>query len=60
MGPFYELESSSSVRALRPGERLTYNQVTCHMQGSYAGMKKIAHALLGADLDEVRAQMWKR
>lgn len=58
LGPFYELESSSEVRALKPGEQLAYKQVTCHLQGDSDTMKKIAEELLGTDLDEVRKQMW--
>ncbi len=33
MGPFFEMESSSSAAALAPGESLTHSQTTIHLEG---------------------------
>ncbi|SDJ84751.1 hypothetical protein SAMN05421823_101247 [Catalinimonas alkaloidigena] len=54
LGPFYELESSSAVRPLLPGETQTYRQVTCHFQGEYAALRQLAQQLLGVDLEQVK------
>lgn len=53
LGPFYELESSSSVKELKRGESQTYIQVTCHFEGDYVGLKELARRILGVDLDEL-------
>ncbi|MBX3239576.1 MAG: hypothetical protein KIT80_19995 [Chitinophagaceae bacterium] len=54
MGPFYELESSSAAKALKPGESLEYKQVTCHFEGSYVSLNALAQRLLGINLDDAR------
>ncbi|HWB28323.1 MAG TPA: DUF6786 family protein [Chitinophagaceae bacterium] len=54
LGPFYEIESSSAVKELKPGEVQEYSQATCHFQGDYASLKALAKQLLGVDLDEVK------
>ncbi|MEO8416382.1 MAG: DUF6786 family protein [Ginsengibacter sp.] len=54
LGPFYEIESSSPVKELQPGETQTYRQLTCHFEGDYASLKKLARELLFTDLDEVK------
>jgi len=54
MGPFYEIESSSSVKELKVGEKLEYTQTTCHLQGDYASLKNLAKQLLGVDLDSIK------
>ena len=54
LGPFYEIESSSSVKELKKGEKLEYNQVTCHLQGDYNSLRQLAQRLLGVDLDEIK------
>lgn len=53
LGPFYELESSSSVRELKRAESQTYIQVTCHFEGDYEGLKELAKNILGVDLEEL-------
>jgi hypothetical protein len=55
--PFYELESTSPVRALEPGERISHRHATHHFQGDYRALAGIARKLLGVDLDEVRRAM---
>jgi len=54
LGPFYEIESSSPAKELKKGESLEYRLVTCHFQGDYQGLNKLAGKLLGVDLNEVK------
>ncbi len=54
MGPFYELESSSAAKPLKPGESLHYSQVTCHFEGNYDTLNVLAEKLLGISLDKAR------
>jgi hypothetical protein len=54
LGPFYEVESSSSARELKPGEIQTHNEFTCHFQGSYETMRQLAQKILGVDLETVK------
>jgi hypothetical protein len=54
LGPFYEIESSSAARELKPGESQSYTQLTCHFQGSYAVLKELTNRLLGIDLEDVK------
>lgn len=56
LGPFYELESSSAARPLKPGESFTYKQVTCHFEGDFASLDKLAVHLLGIGLNDARMQ----
>lgn len=53
MGPFYELESSSPAKALKPGERITHTQTTYHFQGSRAALDSVATKVLGASLKQI-------
>ena len=54
LGPFYEVESSSPVKELKPGDTEEYHQLTCHFQGDYSALKELAKKLLFIDLDEVK------
>ncbi len=54
LGPFYEVESSSAAKELKPGEVQEYKEATCHFQGDYNALKALAKQLLGVDLDEVK------
>ena len=54
LGPFYEIESSSSVKELKKGEKQEHKQVTCHLQGDYNELKTISKQLLGVNLDELK------
>ena len=54
LGPFYEVESSSPVKELKPGDAEEYHQLTCHFQGDYSALKELAKKLLFIDLDEVK------
>jgi hypothetical protein len=53
MGPFYELESSSPGRELRPGESLTHTQTTFHFQGEESSLNRLATETLGVSLKEI-------
>lgn len=52
LGPFYELESSSSVSALKKGEKLTHHHRTIHIEGNKDKLQQIAKHVLGIDLDK--------
>lgn len=54
MGPFYEVESSSDARALKPGESLTYRQVTMHFEGDHNALQALAQQLWQLPLEEVQ------
>jgi hypothetical protein len=54
LGPFYEIESSSSAKELAIGEIQEYRQVTCHLQGNYETLRELAMKLLGVDLDDLK------
>ncbi|WP_341837392.1 DUF6786 family protein [Chitinophaga pollutisoli] len=54
MGPFYEVESSSDARALKPGESLRYRQVTMHFEGEPPALQALASQLWQLPLDSVR------
>jgi hypothetical protein len=54
LGPFYELESSSPAAALKPGGSLSHLHCTVHLTGSETGLDKIAKAVLGVSLDEIK------
>jgi hypothetical protein len=54
LGPFYEIESSSSAKELKKGEKQEYRQTTCHLQGDYNVLKQIAQQLFSVNLDEIK------
>ena len=53
MGPFYELESSSPGRELKPGESITHTQTTFHFQGEESSLNRLATETLGVSLKEI-------
>ncbi|AWV97093.1 hypothetical protein DJ013_02440 [Arcticibacterium luteifluviistationis] len=53
LGPFYELESSSSTKELKPGESIKHTHKTYHFEGSFEGLNKISKQLLNKDLNEL-------
>ncbi len=55
MGPFFELESSSPAAKLKPGKSLSHVHRTIHLTGSEAELEKVANAVLGVSLNEVKA-----
>lgn len=58
MGPFYELESNSSVKALKEGESIMHRQSTFHFEGDKAALDAIARKVLGVSLTQV-AEVFK-
>jgi hypothetical protein len=59
LGPFYELESSSPAAALKPGETMSHVHTTMHFQGNESALDKIARAVLGVGLDEIKTALKK-
>lgn len=53
-GPFYELETSSPAKELKPGESLTHIQTTFHFQGAESNLNPIALKMLGVSLAEIK------
>jgi hypothetical protein len=53
MGPFYELESNSSVKFLKTNEQLTHHHRTFHFEGDKDALNEIAQKVLGVGLDEI-------
>jgi len=57
MGSFYELETSSAVRPLAPGEHLRHRHCTIHLAGPESALERVARATLGVGLGEVRGAL---
>jgi len=53
MGPFYELESSSPVANLQPGESLKHLNQTYHFQGDEKTLDDIANKIFGVSLEVI-------
>ena len=53
MGPFYELESSSPAKELKPGESITHAQTTFHFQGEEKALDRLASKILGVSVEEI-------
>ncbi len=54
MGPFYEVESSSDVRTLKPGQSLTYRQTTLHFSGDKNALQALAMQWWKLSFDDVQ------
>jgi hypothetical protein len=57
LGPFYELESSSPVKPLAPGESLEHRHRTLHAEGEVAALDVIAKERLGGSLAAIEAAL---
>ncbi len=55
LGPFYELESSSSAAALKSEESLTHVQITFHFEGDESSLDAVAQKVLGVSLQEINS-----
>lgn len=55
LGGFYELETLSPAEELQAGDSLVHRHRTFHIQADMPVLSKLAQAILGVDLDEVRA-----
>jgi hypothetical protein len=53
LGPFYELESSSPAKELKPGETLTHRHITLHLEGDETRLNEIAMKTLGVSLKDI-------
>jgi hypothetical protein len=53
LGHFYEMESLSPARALRPGESISHTQRTIHLEGDPASLDQIARKVLGVSLEQI-------
>src|SRR5215469_16654948 len=53
LGSFYELESLSSAKALRPGQSIEHMQRTIHLEGDERSLDRIARAVLGVSLEQI-------
>lgn len=53
LGPFYELESSSSAKELQPGRSITHTHKTYHFEGDFEPLNSISKQLLHKDLNEL-------
>jgi hypothetical protein len=54
LGPFYELETSSSVRELGPNESISHIHQTFHIQGSDEQLSHITEALFNTKLENIK------
>jgi hypothetical protein len=57
LGSFFELETSSPVHPLLPGEHLRHVHRTIHLSGPETALARAAQATLGVGLDEIRAAL---
>ena len=53
LGPFYELETSSSAAELKPGESLEHRQVTIHVMGSKESLDALSSMYLKASIKDI-------
>lgn len=54
LGPYYELETSSSSKELSPQESIYHKHTTSHFEGSFHDLNQVAQTLLHTDLNDVK------
>ncbi len=54
LGPYFELETSSSSRELHPEEQIEHTHTTLHFTGNFDELNKIANQLLETDLNTIK------
>ncbi len=54
MGPFYELETSSPVKPLRPGEEILHVHQTYHIQGTEKQLNILTEELFNVKIQQVK------
>jgi hypothetical protein len=54
MGPFYELETSSPVKPLGPGEEIIHIHQTIHIRGSEAQLNSITEELFKVKIQQIK------
>ncbi|HEX3870613.1 MAG TPA: DUF6786 family protein [Pirellulales bacterium] len=57
LGGFYELETMSPTKELAHGKSIKHTHRTFHLTGSQESLDRVATAILGVDLDDVRKAM---
>jgi len=57
LGPFYELETTSAVRELNPGESVLHIHRTFHFQGEPEDLNNISKELLGVTLEQIQSAL---
>jgi hypothetical protein len=57
LGPFYELESSSSAAALAPGKSIEHIHRTIHLSGPDSELDSIARTTLGVSLSQITSAL---
>jgi len=57
LGPFYELETASPAKRLKPGQSVRHLHQTFHFQGSPQGLDTIAQATLGVSIQQITEAM---
>jgi hypothetical protein len=57
LGPFYELESSSSAAALKVGEVKMHFQQTYHFEGDEKALDPITQRLLGVSIKQIKSNL---
>lgn len=60
LGPYYELETSSSSKELSQGEHISHIHKTFHFSGEFNSLNAISQALLNIDLNTIKAQINER
>ena len=57
LGPFYELETSSSAAALKAGEVKTHLQRTFHFEGTETILSTITEKLFGVSIQQINSKL---
>lgn len=57
LGNFYELESSSPAKSLKPNESIIHTHATIHFRGDKETLNRISEATLGVNLREVSTML---
>ncbi|MFA5848973.1 MAG: DUF6786 family protein [Bacteroidales bacterium] len=56
MGPFYEIETSSPVAELKPGESICHSQCIIHIQGDEEKLSQLVLKLFNTDLNKIKTR----
>lgn len=54
MGPFYELETSSPVKPLQPGEQITHIHQTFHIKGTEQQLNALTEELFNVTIHQIK------
>ncbi|PID60986.1 MAG: hypothetical protein CR986_03280 [Ignavibacteriae bacterium] len=53
LGPFYELETSSAVKELKPNEAIEHIHKTYHFEGSFEELNKISQNIFKLNFNHI-------